>query len=109
WHKNQQAMQVGDKDDEMGWRVYETCKDHGAIIATAHEHSYHRTRTLTSMQHQIVDASCSSPNNLCIAQGSPGKSFVLSRASGEGTSRTRSVASLPHSLTAATGSGAKSI
>ena len=77
WHKNQRAMQVGGKADEMGWRVYETCKDHGAIIATAHEHSYHRTRTLTSMQHQIVDASCSSPNNLCIAQGSPGKSFVF--------------------------------
>src|SRR6267143_4358022 len=32
-----------------------------------------------------------------------------SRASGEGTSRTRSVASLPRSLTAATGSGPKSI
>lgn len=29
------------------------------------------------MEHQIVDASCSSPNNLCIAQGSPGKSFVF--------------------------------
>src|SRR5439155_281170 len=43
WHKDQNAMQVGGKDDEMGWRVYETCKDLGAIIATAHEHSYHRT------------------------------------------------------------------
>src|SRR5207245_10599884 len=39
WHKNQNAMQVGDKHDAMGWRVYETCKDLGAIIATAHEHS----------------------------------------------------------------------
>ena len=77
WHRNQQAMQVGGKADEMGWRVYETCKDLGAIIATAHEHSYQRTRTLTSMQHQIVDASCPSPNNLCIAKGSPGKSFVF--------------------------------
>jgi len=28
-------MQVGDKDDEMGWRVSEACKDLGAIIATA--------------------------------------------------------------------------
>src|SRR5216110_1631698 len=35
WHKNQRVMQVGGKADEMGWRVYETCKDHGAIIATA--------------------------------------------------------------------------
>src|SRR2546426_11305871 len=45
WHKDQNAMQVGGKGDEMGWKVYETCKDLGAIIATAHEHSYHRTRS----------------------------------------------------------------
>jgi calcineurin-like phosphoesterase family protein len=77
WHKNQHAMQVGRKDDEMGWRVYETCKDLGAIIATGHEHSYHRTKTLTSIQTQIVDASCSGPDNLCVAKGSPGKSFVF--------------------------------
>jgi hypothetical protein len=77
WHKNQHTMQVGDKDDEMGWKVYETCKDLGAIIATAHEHSYHRTRTLTSMKDQIVDASCSDPTPLCVARGSPGKSFVV--------------------------------
>jgi calcineurin-like phosphoesterase family protein len=77
WHKNQRAMQAGGKSDEMGWRVYETCKDLGAIIATAHEHSYHRTRTLTSVQNQTVDASCSGPDNLCVASGSPGKSFVF--------------------------------
>jgi hypothetical protein len=77
WHRNQRAMQVGEKDDQMGWRVYEVCKDFGAIIATAHEHSYHRTRTLTSMKHQIVDASCSDPNTICVAKGSPGKSFVF--------------------------------
>lgn len=77
WHRNQRAMQVGHKDDQMGWRVYETCKDLGAIIATAHEHSYHRTRTLTSMKDQIVDASCSDSNTPCVAKGSPGKSFVF--------------------------------
>src|SRR5436309_9033809 len=77
WHKNQQAMQVGEKDDEMGWRVYEACKDLGAIIATAHEHSYQRTRTLTSMKDLAVDASCADPNALCIATGSPGRSFAF--------------------------------
>jgi hypothetical protein len=77
WHKNQRAMQVGGKDDEIGWRVYETCKDLGAIIATAHEHSYARTRTLTSVRDQIVDASCPDPNAICIARGNPGKSFVF--------------------------------
>ena len=55
WHKNQNAMQVGDKSDAMGWAVYENCKNAGAIIATAHEHSYQRTRTLLSMQSQTVD------------------------------------------------------
>jgi hypothetical protein len=77
WHRDQNAMQVGDKDDEMGWKVYETCKDLGAIIATAHEHSYHRTKTLTSMQEQLVDPSCPDPDHLCVAKGSPGKSFVF--------------------------------
>lgn len=50
WHKNQQTMQVGGKTDEMGWGVYETCMDAGAIIATAHEHSYQRTKTLSQFQ-----------------------------------------------------------
>jgi hypothetical protein len=77
WHKNQNAMQVGGKSNEMGWRVYETCKDLGAIIATAHEHSYHRTKTLTSIQTQVVDASCPDPRALCISPGAPGKSFVF--------------------------------
>jgi hypothetical protein len=27
WHKNQNAMQLGGKLDEMGWGVYETCKN----------------------------------------------------------------------------------
>ena len=26
WHKNQTAMQVGGKGDEMGWEVYEICR-----------------------------------------------------------------------------------
>ena len=34
WHKNQQAMQVGGKTDEMGWGVYDACTDLSAIIAT---------------------------------------------------------------------------
>ena len=87
WHKNQRAMQVGGKDNEMGWSVYETCKDLGAIIATAHEHSYHRTRTLTNMREQTVDATCPDPNEICVAKGSPGKSFVF--VSGLGGSSVR--------------------
>jgi hypothetical protein len=74
WHKNQTAMQVGGKDDDMGWAVYENCRENGAIIATAHEHSYHRTKALTSMQNQAVDTSCPDPNHVCVGLG---RTFVF--------------------------------
>ena len=51
WHKNQQAMQVGGKSDEVGWSAYEACREAGALIATGHEHTYERTKTLTSMSY----------------------------------------------------------
>lgn len=54
WHMNQQAMQTGSKRDEVGWEMYETCREAGAIIATAHEHVYARTHLLSSMQNQTV-------------------------------------------------------
>jgi len=82
WHKNQKAMQVGSKANDMGWGVYETCKNNGAIIANGHEHSYERTRTLTSMRYQIVDAAQhplvggvpGDPDRLVVE---PGRSFVV--------------------------------
>ena len=40
WSKNMTAMQLGSKDNITGWKVYENCKNGGAIIATAAEHSY---------------------------------------------------------------------
>jgi hypothetical protein len=54
-------MRVGGKGDEMGWSVYDTCRQQGAIIITGHEHTYHRTKTLTSMQNQIIESSCRAP------------------------------------------------
>jgi len=74
WHKNQTEMQVGSKANEMGWNVYETCKDYGAIIATAHEHSYERTKTLTDFSSKIIDSSCNTQNKVCLAKG---KSFAF--------------------------------
>jgi hypothetical protein len=73
WHQNQAAMQIGGKGDEMGWDVYETCRNQGAIIQTGHEHSYERTKTLTSMANQTVDSSCASASVLCVG---PGRTFV---------------------------------
>ncbi len=74
WHKNQKAMQVGGKGDEMGWAVYENCRAAGAIVLTGHEHSYHRTKTLTDMTNQVVDTTCSDPKKLCVG---PGRTFTV--------------------------------
>lgn len=69
WHKNQQAMQVGDKDDATGWAVYETCRQNGAIIATGHHHGYERTKTLINMEDRRVEPLCSTRDILCVARG----------------------------------------
>jgi hypothetical protein len=55
WHKNQEAMQVGGKENEAGWPRYEACREAGALIFTGHEHSYHRTIVLTDMDQFTVD------------------------------------------------------
>ena len=74
WHKNQSAMQVGSKGDEMGWGPYEACRQKGALIATGHEHSYSRTKTLIDMTNQTVDPSCSDPKKVCVG---PGRTFAF--------------------------------
>jgi Calcineurin-like phosphoesterase len=54
WHVNQALMQVGGKGDEAGWNVYEESRKAGAIIATAHEHSYSRTHLLQKISYPTV-------------------------------------------------------
>jgi len=54
WHENQREMQVGAKEDETGWGVYEEARKGGAIIATAHCHSYCRTHLLSNCEKQTV-------------------------------------------------------
>ena len=49
WHKNQRDMQAGTKPDEVGWLAYRLCQEQGAMIATGHEHSYARSRTLQEL------------------------------------------------------------
>ena len=56
WHKNQRLMQIGGKSDEAGWNVYEESRKGGAIIATAHEHSYCRTYEMSNFQTQIISS-----------------------------------------------------
>lgn len=66
WHKDQRLMQVGGKSDEAGWAVYEEARQGGAIIATAHEHSYSRTHLLSSMINQTV---ANASNTLALSKG----------------------------------------
>jgi hypothetical protein len=47
WHKVQRLIQVGDKQNETGWDVYEACRQGRAIIATGHNHAYARTCSIT--------------------------------------------------------------
>jgi hypothetical protein len=54
WHKNQRSFQTGDKFDETGYQVYETCRKHGAIVITSHEHSYERTHLMKDFSNQII-------------------------------------------------------
>jgi hypothetical protein len=69
WHKNQTAMQLGGKGDWTGWGIYESCRQMGAFVVTGHEHSYHRTRTLSSTVEQQVDPACSDAKHVCVRPG----------------------------------------
>ena len=51
WHFPQSAMQVGVKKDAAGWGVYEACRKGGALIATAHDHSYARTYAISEFSN----------------------------------------------------------
>ena len=70
WHKNQNAMQVGNKANEVGWGPYEACREGRAIVATGHEHSYSRTKTLSSIQNQTIDPGWTDPNLVRVAEDS---------------------------------------
>jgi predicted phosphodiesterase len=73
WHENQAKMQVGGKGDEIGWPVYEACRQKGAIIITGHEHTYHRTKTMTNITNQTIDPTCNSGGTMCVG---PGRTYV---------------------------------
>jgi hypothetical protein len=94
WHKNMKLMQVGGKSDDTGWGVYEESRKGGAIIATAHEHSYSRTHLLSSCQNQTV---ASTSNTLVLTEDQPGttqdegKTFVFVSGLGGKSIRSQSL------------------
>ncbi|MCH2169923.1 metallophosphoesterase [Myxococcota bacterium] len=80
WHKNMHLMQLGGKDDDTGWGVYEESRKGGSIVATGHEHSYSRTHLMSSFRNQtIADTS----KTLVLARDDPetpsdeGRSFAF--------------------------------
>ncbi len=107
WHRNMNAMQVGDKTDDMGWGVYEACRENGAIIATGHEHSYERTKTLTSIWNQVVDPAF--PRSEPAGGGAGQEPLRLFPDLAEKASASRDAAGRQTRRTAAKGSGRKSI
>lgn len=86
WHKDMRLMQVGGKEDETGWGVYEEARKGGAIIATAHEHSYSRTHLLSGMSNQMV---ASTSNTLRLTKGN---SFAFVSGLGGHSVRAQSLA-----------------
>ncbi len=72
WHMDQKKMQLGEKDDQVGWGVYEKCREGGAIVATAHEHSYQRTVLMRDFKNQKIASTSTSS-----IQISKGKTFAF--------------------------------
>lgn len=52
WHKNHQLFQTGDKPSAVPLSMYDACREGGAIVATAHEHSYARTHQMNNFANQ---------------------------------------------------------
>lgn len=85
WHKNMRATNVGPKGNEMGWQIYENCREAGAIVAQGHSHTYSRSKTMTADQALTVDAACNDPFALCVG---PGKHFFFDSSLGGVDQRT---------------------
>ena len=75
WHKNQNFLQLcSKKADEIGWRPYEICREYGAIVNNAHEHSYARTHTLKDLSSRDRIQPANFENDVEVADG---KTFVF--------------------------------
>ncbi|KAK9763339.1 hypothetical protein K7432_010074 [Basidiobolus ranarum] len=70
WHKNQQLLQTGSKQDETGYAIYDMCRKYGAMVLTGHVHSYSRSHLMSDFSKQTV----SDTNNTLNLR--PGHSFV---------------------------------
>jgi hypothetical protein len=86
WHHNRTDFQAGAKPDDVSLQTYQGCIDGGAIIATAHEHSYSRTYSLANLS-AAQHGAFGDPKIMQIAKGNPGKSFIFVSGLGGRSSR----------------------
>lgn len=93
WHKNMRDTNVGPKNDEMSWAIYENCRSAGAIVAQGHSHTYSRSKTVTADQALTLDAACSDPLALCVG---PGKHFFFDSSVGGQDLRSLEETNKPH-------------
>lgn len=93
WHKNMRDTNVGPKDDEMSWQIYENCREAGAIVAQGHSHTYSRSKTVTADQALTVDTGCSDPFALCVG---PNKHFFFDSSLGGTDLRSTEETNKPH-------------
>jgi len=78
WHRNQHIYQTGEKPDEVGYGVYQSCLEKGAMIFTGHEHEYSRTYLMSSLNETPVIADTNNTyQNLTLLALKPGASFVI--------------------------------
>lgn len=59
-----QDYQVGGKSNEVGWEAFEKCREHGAMIMMGHEHSYARSKVMSSFMNKEVYSNDKSTMNI---------------------------------------------
>ncbi len=70
WHKNKFEMQLSSRGEPFDDRLYEECRLGRAMILTGHEHSYHRTKTLSNTETITIDPAWPNPDELRVSAGS---------------------------------------
>jgi predicted phosphodiesterase len=100
WHKNMERMQVGGKDNDTGWGVYEESANGGAVIITGHEHSYSRSHLLSNISKQTVASTSDTMalmkgHSFVVVTGLGGESIRRQRISGPWWARVYASRCLP--------------
>lgn len=95
WHLNHELFQAGYKSTEVPMEAYDICRQYGAPVITAHEHSYSRTYLLDSYETQHVastdaDMTLERGVSFAVVSGLGGKSIRVENPD---------VAHLPHFAT----------